>query len=133
MWIYDMAKRRIIIREYDLEKCLKDLERQFESVSFTPLKKEYFERRATYFALKGKQYIADQYSYYEYPNNMLGRITNLKLHNRNYSSWLVKFDADDYLTIRAGLRQPESKLGLLTLVEKPAEPKQPKVRKKRGN
>lgn len=128
-----MVKRRIIIREYDYDKQLKDLNRQYVSVSFTPLKKEYFERRATYFALKGKQYLADQYSFYEYPNSMLSRFTNLKLHNRNYPTWLVKFDADTYLTIRAGLRQPESKLGLMTVVERPPEPKQPKTRKKRGN
>lgn len=128
-----MAKRRIIIREYDYNKELKALEKKYESVSFTPLKKEYFERRATYFALKGKQYLADQYSYHEYPNSMLSRFTNLNLYNRSYPGWLVKFDADDYLTIRAGLRQPESKLGLMTLVERPPEPKQPKVRKKRGN
>ena len=128
-----MAKRRIIIREYDFEKTLKTLEEKYEKVIFVPLKKEYFERRATYFALKGKQYLADQYSFYEYPNSMLNRITNLKLHNRNYPTWLVKFDADDFLTIRAGLRQPESKLGLMTLVERPPEPKQSKARKKRGN
>ena len=128
-----MAKRRIIIREYDYDKKLKELEREYASVSFTPLKKEYFERRSTYFALKGKQYLADQYSFYEYPNSMLSRFTNLKLHNRNYPTWLVKFDADDYLTIRAGLRQPESRLGLMTVVERPPEPKQPKTRKKRGN
>ena len=128
-----MAKRRIIIREYDYDKVLKELEKAYDSVSFAPLKKEYFERRATYFALKGKQYLADQYSFYEYPNSMLSRLTNVKLHNRNYPTWLVKFDADDYLTIRAGLRQPESRLGLMTVVERAPEPKQPKVRKKRGN
>lgn len=112
-----MPKRRIIIRESDFEAISKRERSKYESITFTPLKKEYFERRATYFALKKKQYLADQYALYDYPNAMLSRLTNVKLYNSSYKVWLVKFNTDGDLVIRAGMRQPESKLGLMTIVE----------------
>ena len=113
-----MAKRRVIIRESDFDKYLKSLSKDYQSVSFTPLTKNYFEKRATYFALKNKSYLADQYAHYEYPANMLGRLTGFKLHNYNYPRWLVKYADNGNMVIRAGLRQPESNLGFVTLVEK---------------
>jgi hypothetical protein len=113
-----MAKRRLIIRESDFEKFSKSLKKDYQSVSFTPLTKQYFEKRATYFALKSKQYLADQYAHYEYPANMLGRLTGFNLHNRQYPFWLVKYNEAGHMVIRAGLRQPESNLGFVTLVDK---------------
>lgn len=113
-----MAKRRIIIRESDYNKELKALQKQHKSVSFQPLTRSYFEKRATYFALKGKQYLADQYALYDYPYAMLQRLTNLKLHNRMYPHWLVKYEDNGEMTVKAGLRQPKSRLGLLTIMEK---------------
>jgi len=113
-----MAKRRVIIRESDFDKYSKSLSKDYQSVSFTPLTKNYFEKRATYFALKNKSYLADQYAHYEYPANMLGRLTGFKLHNYNYPRWLVKYADNGDMVIRAGLRQPESNLGFVTLVEK---------------
>ena len=113
-----MAKRRVIIRESDFDKYSKSLSKDYQSVSFTPLTKNYFEKRATYFALKNKSYLADQYAHYEYPANMLGRLTGFKLHNYNYPRWLVKYADNGNMVIRAGLRQPESNLGFVTLVEK---------------
>lgn len=113
-----MAKRRVIIRESDFDKYSKSLSKDYQSVSFTPLTKNYFEKRATYFALKNKNYLADQYAHYEYPANMLGRLTGFKLHNYNYPRWLVRYADNGDMVIRAGLRQPESNLGFVTLVEK---------------
>lgn len=113
-----MAKRRIIIRELDMDKLPKKFVQSFESVRFTPLNRDYFERRSTYFALKGKQYLADQYAHYEYPANMLGRLTAFKLHNTQYPHWLVRYNEQGEMLIRAGLRQPESRVGFITCVEK---------------
>jgi hypothetical protein len=113
-----MAKRRVIIREIDLEKDKKRLAKDYQRVDFTPFTRSYFERRVTYFALKGKLYLADQYAHYEYPANMLGRFTSFKLHDRRYPAWLVRYNEQGEMCIRAGLRQPESRLGYLTLMEK---------------
>jgi len=113
-----MAKRRIIIREMDMDKLPKRFIQSYERVSFTPLTRDYFERRSTYFALKGKQYLADQYAHFEYPANMLGRLTSFKLHNRQYSEWLVKYNEVGEMVIRSGIRQPESRMGFITCVEK---------------
>lgn len=113
-----MAKRRIIIRELDMDKLPKKFINSYERISFTPFNRDYFERRSTYFALKGKQYLADQYAHFEYPANMLGRLTSFRLHNTQYPHWLVRYNELGEMVIRAGIRQPESKLGFLTCVEK---------------
>lgn len=113
-----MAKRRVIIRKSDFEKYSKSLIKNYQSVSFTPLTKNYFEKRATYFALKNKSYLADQYAHYEYPANMLKRLTGFRLYNYNYPLWLVRYTDNGDMVIRAGLRQPESNLGFVMLVEK---------------
>lgn len=113
-----MLKRRLIIRELDLEKERKKLEKQYQRVEFTPFTQSFFERRVTYYALKGKSYLADQYAHYEYPANMLNRFTSFKLHDGRYPRWLVRYNNQGEMVIRAGLRQPESRLGYLTLVEK---------------
>jgi hypothetical protein len=112
-----MAKRRIIIRELDLQKVEKKLKKEYQQVKFTPFTRDYFEKRVTYFALKSKKYLADQYAHYEYPANMLGRLTGFKLHNSQYPCWLVKYNESGEMVIRAGLRQPESRVGYLTLVD----------------
>ena len=113
-----MPKRRIIIRKLDLEKSRKKLEKQYQRVEFTPFNRLFFERRVTYYALKGKSYLADQYAHYEYPANMLGRFTSFKLYDSRYPYWLVRYNDHGEMLIRAGLRQPESRLGYLTLVDK---------------
>lgn len=113
-----MPKRRTLIREIDFQSLPKKQIKNYAKIEFMPLTKEYFERRATYFALKNKQYLADQYALYEYPNAMLGRLTSVKLHDRRYPSWLVRFNNAGELVVRAGMRQPESRIGLMTIVEK---------------
>lgn len=113
-----MPKRRIIIREIDLKKDRKKFEKQYQRVEFTPFTRTFFERRVTYYALKGKSYLADQYAHYEYPANMLGRFTSFNLHDRRYPYWLVRYGENGEMLIRAGLRQPESRVGYLTLVNK---------------
>lgn len=113
-----MPKRRIIIREDDLARDRRKLEKQYQQVEFTVFTRSYFERRVTYFALKGKSYLADQYSHYEYPANMLSRFTSFKLYDSRYPRWLARYNEAGELVIRAGLRQPESRVGYLTLVEK---------------
>ena len=118
-----MPKRRIIIREADFDKLKNKLSKEYQNVTFTPLTQNYFEKRVTYYALKGKNYLADQFAHYPWPANLLGRLTGFKLHDRRYPSWLVRYNSTGEMTIKAGLRQPESVLGFITLVEKEKQKK----------
>jgi len=109
--------KRLIIREYDVKKLPKSVTNKYD-IKFTPFTKSYFEKRVTYYSLKGKGYLVKQYMHYEYPESMLRRMTGFKLHDRNYQYWLCKYDEEGYMKIRAGLKQPESKLGFVTMKEK---------------
>lgn len=110
-------KKHYIMRESDIRKLPISVRKQYD-VSFKPLTRDYFERRTTWFYLKGKKYLGDQYAMYEYPKDMLKRITNIPLFTTDYLNWLVKYNEAGELTIRAGLRQPESRLGLGVFKEK---------------
>jgi hypothetical protein len=110
-------KKHYIMRESDIRKLPSGVRKQYD-VSFKPLTRDYFERRTTWFYLKGKKYLGDQYAMHEYPKDMLKRITNIPLFTTDYLNWLVKYNENDELVIRAGLRQPESRLGLGVFKEK---------------
>lgn len=110
-------KKHYIMRESDIKKLPVSVRKQYD-VTFKPLTRDYFERRTTWFYLKGKKYLGDQYAMHEYPKDMLKRITNIPLFTTDYLNWLVKYNKEDELVIRAGLRQPESRLGLGVFKEK---------------
>ena len=104
-------KKHYIIRESVIAKLPADVRKAYD-ISFKPLTKDYFERRTTWFYLKGKKYLGDQYAMSDYPKDMLQRITNIPLYSSDYLRWLVRYNDAGELVIRAGLRQPESRLGL---------------------
>lgn len=106
-------KKRQLMRESDFQKLPKSIISSYR-VDFKPLTKSYFERRASFFYLKGKKYLGDQYALHDYPKDMIQRFTGIHLWNRNYMGWLIKYNDQGELVIRAGLRQPESRLGLAT-------------------
>jgi hypothetical protein len=111
-------KRRQIIREIDFNKLPKTDVAKYESVTFTPLTKAWFEKRATFFYLKNKKYLADQFALNDYPDSMLRRFTSFDFYKDEYKYWLLKYNTEGELVIRAGLRQPESRLGFVTFKEK---------------
>jgi hypothetical protein len=104
-------KKHYIIRESDIKKLPADVRKSYD-VSFKPLTKEYFERRTTWFYLKGKKYIGDQYALSDYPKDMLRRITNIPLYSTDYLNWLIRYNEAGEMVVRAGMRQPESRIGL---------------------
>jgi hypothetical protein len=104
-------KKHYIIRESDIKKLPADVRRAYD-VTFKPVTKDYFERRTTWFYLKGKKYLGDQYAMSDYPKDMLQRITNIPLYSTDYLRWLVRYNDVGEMTVRAGMRQPESRLGL---------------------
>ena len=104
-------KKHYIIRESDIKKLPADVRRAYD-VTFKPVTKDYFERRTTWFYLKGKKYLGDQYAMSDYPKDMLQRITNIPLYSTDYLRWLIRYNDAGEMTVRAGLRQPESRIGL---------------------
>jgi hypothetical protein len=104
-------KKHYIIRESDIKKIPADVRKVYD-ITFKPLTKDYFERRTTFFYLKGKKYIGDQYALSDYPKDMLCRITNITIYSRDYLNWLIRYNDQGEMTVRAGMRQPESRLGL---------------------
>jgi hypothetical protein len=109
-------KKHYIIRESDIKKLSLDIRKKYTITSKT-LTKDYFTRRSTFFYLKNKKYLGDQYSHSDYPKELLARLTNIPLWSRNYLDWLIRYDEAGELAVRAGLRQPESKLVLAKFVE----------------
>lgn len=104
-------KKHYIMRESDIKKLPADVRKAYD-VTFKPLTKEYFERRTTFFYLKNKKYIGDQYALSDYPKDMLRRITNIPLYTTDYLNWLIRYNDAGEMVVRAGMRQPESRLGL---------------------
>jgi hypothetical protein len=104
-------KKHYIIRESMIKTLPADIRKAYD-ISFKPLTKDYFERRKTWFYLKGKKYLGDQYAMHDYPKDMLQRITNIPLYSEDYLNWLIRYNDTGEMVIRAGLRQPESRLGL---------------------
>lgn len=104
-------KKHYIMRESDIKKLPADVRKAYD-VTFKPLNKNYFEHRTTWFYLKGKKYIGDQYALSDYPKDMLRRITNIPLYSTDYLNWLIRYNEAGEMVVRAGMRQPESRLGL---------------------
>ena len=115
--VKDKQKKRQLMRESDFLKLPKSLLERYD-VSFKPFTKDYFERRTTWFYLKGIKYVGDQYALYEYPQHLLKRLTGVHWHNSAQQAYLYKYNEAGELVVRAGLRQPESRFGLATFREK---------------
>ena len=110
-------RMRQLMRESDFLKLPKRITNEYD-VSFKPFTRNYFERRTTWYYLKGKKYIGDQFAHYEYPRELLVRLTGVHWHNANQKHYLFKYNEQGELVARAGLRQPESRFGLATFREK---------------
>jgi len=104
-------KKHYIMRESDIKKLPASVRKDYD-VTFKPLNKAYFEKRTTFFYIKGKKYIGDQYALSDYPKDMLRRITNIPLFSTDYLNWLIRYNDAGEMVVRAGMRQPESRLGL---------------------
>ena len=115
--VNDKQKKRQLMRESDFLKLPKIVLERYD-VRFKPFTRSYFEKRTTWFYLKGVNYVADQYALYEYPQHLLKRLTGVHWHNTNQRDYLYKYNEAGELVVRAGLRQPESRFGLATFRKK---------------
>lgn len=121
---YDKRKReersqpkRQLMRESDFLKLPKKLT-DIYTVTWKPFTRDYFERRTTWYYLKGIKYVGDQYAHYEYPQHLLKRLTGVHWWNSSQREYLYKYNEQGELVVRAGMRQPESRFGLATFRKK---------------
>lgn len=106
-------KRVFLIRESDFKRLQKnDLKaKEWDTMEFKPVTREWLQKQANWFILKGTKHIATQYRHWQYPGEWINR-TNLKLYQHNYKEWLYRYDEQGVMRVRASLGQPESIMGL---------------------
>jgi hypothetical protein len=115
---------KTVIRKYDFDKKYATFEYEdalFVDVTFEPITKEWLEKQVTWFTMKGNKKFADAYRHWPYPNEVLQRVPKIKLYDRRYKDWLIRYDEHGVMKIRAGIGQPESALGFLKVQHKVEE------------
>ena len=104
-------KRVFLIRETDFKKFQKSEAGDWDTMEFKPVTREWLQKQANWFTLKGTKHIATQFRHWQYPGEWVRR-TNIRKYQNNYESWLYRYDDDGVLRVRASLGQPESVMGL---------------------
>lgn len=108
------VKKVILIRESDFAKYQKTDGQDWDTMEFRPVTKDWLQKQANWFTLKGNKNIATQYRHWPYPAEWIRR-TNLRKHQNNYEAWLYRWDDAGVLRVRASLGQPESTMGIAIL------------------
>ncbi len=109
-------KKVFLIRESDFKKFQKSDQHDWDTMEFKPVTREWLQKQANWFTLKGNKNIATQFRHWQYPGEWVRR-TNIGKFQNNYTAWLYRYDEDGVLRVRASLGQPESVMGL-GIVEK---------------
>lgn len=107
-------KKVMLIRESDFAKYQKTDRSDWDKIEFRPITKEWLQKQANWFTLKGNKHIATQYRHWPYPSEWVRR-TNISKYQDNYTSWLYRWDGDGNLRVRASLGQTESTMGIVIL------------------
>ena len=105
-------KRRVIIRETDFKKLPIWEKKKYDSITFEPITKEWLQRQVTWFSMKGNKNLANDYRHWQYPNEMIKRFYKTPLYDRRYKNWLVDYNEQGEMQIRAGINQPLSRVGI---------------------
>ena len=103
-----------LMRESDFKKYQKTDAKEWDTMDFRPVSREWLQKQANWFTLKGNKNIATQFRHWQYPAEWLRR-TNIRKYQNNYQDWLCRWDDAGVFRIRAGLGHPESVLGLVVL------------------
>ena len=109
-------KRVFLIRESDYKKFQKTEAKEWDTMEFKPVTREWLQKQANWFTLKGTKHIATQFRHWQYPHEWIRR-TNIGKYQNNYRDWLYRYDDEGVMRVRAALGQPESIMGL-AVVEK---------------
>jgi hypothetical protein len=108
------TKKVILMRESDFKKFEKTDGSEWDNLEFRPITKDWLQKQANWFTLKGNKNIATQYRHWPYPGEWISR-TNLRKYQHNYEGWLYRYDDSGTMRVRASLGQPESIMGILIM------------------
>jgi hypothetical protein len=104
-------KKVFLIRESDFKRYQKADAKEWDTMEFKPVTREWLQKQANWFTLKGTKHIATQYRHWQYPHEWVQR-TNIRKFQNNYDSWLYRYDEQGVLRVRASLGHAESVMGL---------------------
>jgi hypothetical protein len=104
-------KKVVLIRESDFKKYQKTDAREWDTMEFKPVTREWLQKQANWFTLKGNKTIATQFRHWQYPHEWVMR-TNIRKFQHNYDGWLYRYDEQGILRVRASLGHAESVMGL---------------------
>ena len=104
-------KRVMLIRESDFKKVQKQDAKEWDTMEFKPVTREWLQKQANWFILKGNKTIATQFRHWQYPGEWIQR-TNIRKFQNNYEQWLYRYDDNGIMRVRASLGQPETVMGL---------------------
>jgi hypothetical protein len=107
-------KKVMLIRDSDFNKFNKTNTDSWDNLEFRPITREWLQKQANWFTLKGNKNIATQYRHWPYPGEWVRR-TNLSKYQGNYEGWLYRWDDTGTLRVRASLGQPEGIMGILIM------------------
>lgn len=114
-----IERRRVLIRESDLTKVtdpwVPHMRRKHTSgwkkISFETITKDDLMKTANWLHLKGNKAKAALYRHYDYPGTFVARLDNNEVYSTSYRNWLIKYNDDGEMEIRASLGHKKSRLG----------------------
>jgi len=104
-------KKVYLIRESDFKRYQKVDAKDWDTMEFKPVTREWLQKQANWFTLKGTKHIATQYRHWQYPHEWVRR-TNIHKFQNNYDNWLYRYDEQGVLRVRASLGHSETVMGL---------------------
>lgn len=104
-------KKIMLIRESDFKKYQKTDAKEWDTMEFKPVTREWLQKQASWFIIKGNKHIATQFRHWQYPSEWVRR-TNIRKYQHNYDSWLYRYDDAGVLRVRASLGHAETIMGL---------------------
>ena len=116
-----MANKKVIIRESDYLRLPAWEKDKYDSVTFAPITREWLQRQVTFFSMKGKKNLVNDYRHWQYPNEMIKRFYKTPLYDRRYKNWLIDYNDQGEMCIRAGINQPTSRLGIVSFFKEEAK------------
>ena len=109
-----MANKKVIMRESDYRRLPAWEKSRYDSITFTPITKEWLQKQVTWFTMKGNKSWANDYRHWPYPNEMIKRFHKISMYDRRYKNWLIDYNDQGEMQIRAGINQPTSLLGIVS-------------------
>lgn len=106
-----MGVRKFIIRESDLKRMSHYERKKYTKIDFVPITQEWLQKQVSWWTLRGKKSEADAYRHWPYPSELIKRLPRTRLYDRRYKDWLVNYNEQGELQVRAGLNLPVSRLG----------------------